>query len=66
MQQSLVWTKVKFLLTEMKSTWRIAGVKGLYRKYGLKLFILFFCYYLIRDLTLYIFIPWIIAQKVLQ
>lgn len=40
-------------------------MKGLYRKYGLKLFLAFFFYYLIRDVTLYILIPWWIAQKAL-
>ena len=57
------WSKLKILLREMKKTWREAGIKGLYKKYGFKLFLAFFCYYLIRDVTIYILIPWWIAKK---
>jgi hypothetical protein len=59
------WSKLKTLLSEMKKTWRETGVKGLYKKYGFKLFLAFFCYYLVRDVTIYILIPWWIAKKTL-
>jgi len=57
------WSKLKTLLGDMKKTWREAGIKGLYKKYGIKLFLAFFFYYLIRDVTIYILIPWWIAKK---
>ncbi len=60
------WSKLKKLLSEMKKTWRESGIKGLYKKYGFKLFFAFFCYYLIRDVTIYILIPWWIAKKALS
>ena len=50
----------------MKATWTQAGFSGLYRKYGLKLFLMFFVYYLVRDVTIYLVIPWIIAKKALD
>lgn len=57
---------LKLIYSEMKQTWKSKGLKGLYKRYGLKLFLIFFVYYLIRDITLYIFIPWYIAQRVLN
>lgn len=51
---------------EMKQTWKQSGFKGLYRRYGIKLFLAFFFYYLIRDVTIYILIPLWIAKKTLN
>lgn len=59
-------SRLKTVYQEMKSTWKISGFKGLYRKYGLKFFLGFFFYYLVRDVTLYILVPWWIAQKALS
>lgn len=50
----------------MKITWKEAGIKGLYRKYGLKLFLAFFVYYLLRDIIIYIYLPWYFATKVIN
>ncbi len=47
---------------EVRTTFREAGFKGVLRRYGWKIFALFFVYYLVRDLTLYIAIPWLIAN----
>jgi hypothetical protein len=49
---------IKNLFLGMKMTWQQAGFKGLYRRYGLKLFIVFFIYYLLRDALIYLIIPW--------
>ncbi len=38
-------------------------IKDLYDKYGWKLAIAIFFYYLIRDVTLYILIPWYLAKN---
>ena len=37
--------------------------KSLLSKYGWKLAILIFCAYLVRDVTLYILIPWLVAKN---
>lgn len=66
MTSTASWTKFKTLTHEMKRTWKEAGIKGLYKRYGLKLFVAFFFYYLIRDVAIYILIPWWIAQKALS
>lgn len=63
MAQPSIWSKIKALIHEMKMTGRKAGIKGLYQRYGFKLFLAFFVYYLVRDVTLYILIPWWIAKK---
>ncbi len=58
------WIKTLFL--EMKATWKTAGLKGLYNKYGFKLFAAFFIYYLVRDSFLYILLPWYFANQLLR
>jgi len=57
---------IKFQVAEMKLTWKQSGIKGLYKKYGLKLFLTFFAYYLIRDLIIYVYLPWYFATKVMN
>lgn len=57
---------LKDLFVQMKTTWKTAGFKGLYKQYGLKLFIAFFVYYLIRDIIIYIYLPWYFADKVIN
>ena len=56
---------IKTLFVEMKMTWKNSGMKGLYRKYGFKLFAAFFIYYLVRDSFLYLFLPWYFANQLL-
>lgn len=48
--------------SELKQT----GVKGLFRRYGWKLFAAVFIYYLIRDITLYVLIPWLLARHLMS
>lgn len=50
------------ILREIKATFKEAGLKGVIEKYGWKLFLAVFVYYLIRDLTLYVLIPYIILK----
>lgn len=42
-----------------------AGLKGLGRTYGWKVVAVFFIYYLIRDLTIYVLLPWLAAKGIL-
>ncbi len=53
------------VLLEAKSIFRHSGLKGVIRHYGWKFFAVFFAYYLVRDVTLYILLPWYLASKVL-
>ncbi|UXR63401.1 hypothetical protein EZJ49_09970 [Bdellovibrio bacteriovorus] len=64
--------KTKFLdrwtpqvLREAKQVFREGGLKGVIRRYGWKFFAVFFAYYLIRDVTIYILIPWYVAKKLM-
>ena len=54
----------QFIL-EAKGTFKTSGFKGVVKKYGWKFFAFFFAYYLIRDVCLYIILPWYIARSVL-
>ncbi|WII71175.1 hypothetical protein QJS83_11960 [Bdellovibrio sp. 22V] len=65
-------TKPKFLdrwtpkvVREAKQVFKESGIKGVVRRYGWKIFAVFFVYYLVRDVTLYIILPWYIANKLL-
>jgi len=52
------------ILRELRATFRESGLKGVFKKYGWKLFALFFIYYLIRDAILYLLLPYLIYQGV--
>ena len=39
------------------------GVRALFSRYGWKLVAVIFCYYLIRDLSLYVLLPLLILQS---
>ncbi len=39
------------------------GVKALFRTYGWKLVAVLFFYYLVRDLTLYVFLPMLLIRS---
>ena len=57
-------------LNELKHNTRKHGLKyalkELFKKYGVKGGLSFFFYYLIRDVTLYIVIPYLIYQGLMQ
>lgn len=40
-------------------------IKNLIKKYGWKAAVGIFVYYLVRDVTLYIFLPWYIAKNLM-
>lgn len=54
------------ILLEVKHTFRTGGFKAVTNRYGWKIFAAFFAYYLVRDVTLYILLPWFIANKLVQ
>ena len=47
---------------EYRKVFKKQGFKGLVKKYGWKLVLAVFMYYLIRDSILYILIPYLIAK----
>lgn len=56
----------KQVLQECRRTFKEGGIKAVFRRYGWKIFAVFFIYYLIRDMTLYVFIPYMIAKHFIQ
>lgn len=60
-----VFTRLKLLLIDLKATFKEGGFKLVIRKFGWKVFALFFVYYLIRDVTLYILLPWMISKSLI-
>lgn len=52
----------KQLIQECRHTFKEGGIKAVIRRYGWKIFAVFFVYYLIRDVTLYILLPYLIAK----
>ena len=57
-------------LTELRSNTREFGLKyalkDLFKKYGWKVGVALFFYYLIRDVTLYIIIPYLIYKGLMS
>lgn len=52
------------IFKEAKTIFRQQGLRGVIKRYGWKFFVVFFAYYLIRDVTIYILLPWYLANKV--
>ena len=48
-----------------KEIYKEKGIKAVFKKGGWKLFALVFMYYLVRDVTLYILIPYLLAKCLL-
>lgn len=52
-------------LRAIRQTLKESGFRGALKRYGWKLVAAVFCYYLVRDVTLYIVLPALIAKSVL-
>jgi hypothetical protein len=63
-ERSSLWTKMKTSISDCRITFKESGMKGVIKKYGWKVFAIFFMYYLVRDVTLYILIPAAIAKGI--
>lgn len=50
-------------IRDFRTTLKESGLKGTWRRYGWKLVVAGFCYYLVRDITLYILIPYYVARQ---
>jgi len=53
-------------LIEPSKIWRAEGFRGLLKRYGWKFVAVFFVYYLIRDISLYIVLPWVATKGVMS
>ena len=53
-------------MKEVVAVFRASGIRGLVRTYGWKVVAGFVAYYLIRDLTLYVLLPWLAAKGILS
>lgn len=53
---------IRVTIQECKATFKEGGIRAVIKRYGWKIFAIFFFYYLIRDLTLYVLIPYLIAK----
>lgn len=56
------WVKIKTTIADCRVTFKEGGFKAVVKRYGWKLFAIFFVYYLVRDLIIYVFIPYIITK----
>jgi hypothetical protein len=56
----IMWVK------EATRVFRKDGFKGLTKAYGWKLVAAFIAFYLIRDITLYILLPWLVARGIIS
>lgn len=55
----------RIIATEV-ATWRKLGLRGYVRKRGFRFFAAIFIYYLVRDTTLYIIIPYLLIKGVIS
>lgn len=53
-------------ITQARKTMKEGGIKKLFKVYGWKAAAAIFVYYLVRDVTLYIVIPWLVARGVMS
>jgi hypothetical protein len=53
-------------IREATRTFRAGGFRGLLRVYGWKLLVAFTLFYLVRDVTLYILLPYLAARGLLS
>ncbi len=61
----VAWSARDFV-REATATFRQGGFRGALQRYGWKLFAAFFLYYLVRDVTLYIVLPYLAARGALS
>jgi hypothetical protein len=56
----------RILLTEARAEWREKGFRSVVRRFGWKLFAVIFTTYLVRDVAIYIVLPWLVTRKLLS
>ncbi|MBC7386797.1 MAG: hypothetical protein H7301_11640 [Cryobacterium sp.] len=58
--------RIRFTIRTVRTEMKENGLRGLFRRYGWRLFAFGIAYYLIRDIILYLFIPWLIARHLIN
>ena len=58
--------RLRGFVREATQTFRETGLRGTLRRYGWKLFAAFCLFYLVRDLTLYVVLPYLAARGALS
>jgi hypothetical protein len=53
-------------IRDATATFRTAGFKGILSTYGIRLLVAFVLFYLVRDVTLYIVLPYLAARGLLS
>ncbi len=56
------FTYLKTTFQDCRQTWKEGGFRAVIRRYGWKIFAVFFVYYLIRDSIIYLLIPYLVAR----
>lgn len=62
-ETEIMLTRYRALVVEAKAEWKKNGLRSLLRKYGWKFVALIFTTYLVRDVALYVLLPWLIARN---
>jgi hypothetical protein len=57
-----IFQRIKNVLKECRSEFKNGGIKAVFKRFGWKIFFAFFMYYLIRDLIIYVLIPYLFAK----
>jgi hypothetical protein len=57
-----VLASFKNQISSIRTEFKAGGFKGVFKKFGYKLFLIFFFYYLIRDLIIYVLVPYLVAR----
>jgi hypothetical protein len=60
------WSQLKALPSEIRSTWKSGGTRAVFKRFGWKLVVGVFVYYLIRDSILYLLIPYLVLRGLIQ
>ena len=49
-------------LVEVKAEWKMNGSRAVFQKFGWRFVALIFTTYLVRDVAIYIVLPWLVAR----
>lgn len=59
----LIYPFYMTMFKDVKQTYKEGGFKALRKKYGWKMFAVIISYYLVRDITLYVVIPYFVIKS---
>lgn len=59
-------SRIYLEMTTAKQILKTEGLRALFSRYGWKLVFVLFCYYLVRDISLYVILPFLIGRTFYQ